>query len=55
MSPTSKRPALEKAAEIIAAIRAGNFAPGKPPKYPAFDDVFNADAETLKNMLEFER
>lgn len=48
-------PALEKAAEIIAAIRAGNFAPGKPPKYPAFDDVFNADAETLKNMLEFER
>ena len=47
-------PALEKAAEIISAIRAGNFAPDKPPKYPAFDDVFNADAETLKNMLAFE-
>lgn len=27
-------PALEKAAEIIAAIRAGNFAPGKPPEIP---------------------
>ena len=48
-------PALEKAEEIIAAIRAGNFAPDKPPKNPEFDDVFNADTETLKNMLEFER